>query len=128
MEKLNPKKRKEFKEIALGKVYITASFNNTLVNLTDDKGNAICASSSGSVGFKGSRKATPYAATSAVESVTRKAREHGVKEIEVFIKGPGVGRDAAIRALKNSGLRLLAIADITPIPHNGPRPRKRRRA
>ncbi len=121
------KKRKTIKEVVSGKVYVNATFNNTLVTITDLDGNALGWSSSGAVGFKGARKATPYAATTAVENLARKLMVHGLKEVEVFIKGPGSGRDASIRALKNSGLAIKAIADVTPIPHNGPRSRKRRR-
>ena len=121
------KKRKTIKEVVSGKVYVNATFNNTLVTITDLDGNALGWSSSGAVGFKGARKATPYAATTAVENLARKLMVHGLKEVEVFIKGPGSGRDASIRALKNSGFAIKAIADVTPIPHNGPRSRKRRR-
>jgi len=121
------KKRKTIKEVISGKVFVNATFNNTLVTITDLQGNALGWSSSGAVGFKGARKATPYAATTAVETLARKLMVHGLKEVEVFIKGPGSGRDASIRALKNSGLAIKAIADVTPIPHNGPRSRKRRR-
>lgn len=116
------------KEVSVGKVYVSATFNNTLVTITDEKGNTLGWSSSGSVGFKGARKSTPYAATTAVEGLARKLMERGLREVEVYIKGPGSGRDASIRALKNTGLAIKAIADVTPIPHNGPRPRKRRRA
>jgi len=110
-----------------GRVYVTATFNNTLVTITDPRGNTIAWGSSGASGFKGARKSTPYAATTAVELVAKKALDRGVREVEVFIKGPGAGRDAALRALKAAGLSITAIADVTPIPHNGPRPRKRRR-
>lgn len=110
-----------------GKVYITATFNNTLVTITDMEGNTIGWGSSGLVGFKGARKSTPYAATSAVEAVARKVQTQGLREVEVFIKGPGAGRDAALRALKAVGLRISLIADVTPIPHNGVRPKKKRR-
>lgn len=110
-----------------GKVFITATFNNTLVTITDEQGNTLFWGSSGLVGFKGARKATPYAATTAVEVVARKAQEAGLREVEVFIKGPGSGRDAALRALKAVGLHITLIADITPIPHNGVRPKKKRR-
>ncbi len=110
-----------------GRVYVTATFNNTLVTITDPKGNAISTGSAGASGFKGARKSTPYAATTAVELVARRALDQGVREVEVFIKGPGSGRDAALRALKSAGLNITAISDVTPIPHNGPRPRKRRR-
>ncbi len=110
-----------------GKVFITATFNNTLVTITDQSGNTLFWGSSGMVGFKGARKATPYAATSAVEAVARKAQLAGMREVEVYIKGPGAGRDAALRALKSVGLNISLIADVTPIPHNGVRPKKKRR-
>ncbi len=110
-----------------GKVYITATFNNTLVTITDIEGNTVGWGSAGLVGFKGARKATPYAATSAVEAVARKAQAQGLREVEVYIKGPGAGRDAALRALKAVGLRIILIADVTPLPHNGVRPKKKRR-
>ncbi|MFZ5535748.1 MAG: 30S ribosomal protein S11 [Patescibacteria group bacterium] len=110
-----------------GRVYITATFNNTLVTLTDEHGNALFWGSSGLVGFKGARRATPYAATTAVEGVARKALDAGLREVEVYIKGPGAGRDAALRALKAVGLGITLIADVTPIPHNGVRPKKKRR-
>ena len=112
----------------LAKIYISASFNNSLVTATNEKGEVLAWGSSGSVGFKGTRKSTPFAATSAVEKVMNKIKsEYGVKEVEIYIKGPGPGRDAALRAVKASGVRISLIADITPIPHNGPRPKKRRR-
>ncbi|MBI3385961.1 30S ribosomal protein S11 [Candidatus Gottesmanbacteria bacterium] len=110
-----------------GKVYITATFNNTLVTITDLEGNTLGWGSAGLVGFKGARKSTPYAATSAVEAVARKAQTQGLREVEVYIKGPGAGRDAALRALKAVGLRITLIADVTPLPHNGVRPKKKRR-
>ena len=110
-----------------GKVFITATFNNTLVTITDPQGNALCWGSSGMAGFKGARKSTPYAATTAVEGVSRKTMDMGLREVEVFIKGPGAGRDAALRGLKAVGLAITLIADITPIPHNGVRPKKKRR-
>ncbi len=110
-----------------GKVYITASFNNTLVTITDMSGNALFWGSSGLVGFKGARKSTPYAATTAVEAAARKAQGIGMREVEVFIRGPGAGRDAALRALRAVGLSISLIADVTPIPHNGVRPKKKRR-
>ena len=109
------------------KVYITATFNNTLITFTDDKGNTLCWGSTGAAGFKGARKSTPYASTTAVEAVTRKAQALGIREVEVYIKGPGPGRDAALRAMRAAGLRMSLIADVTPVPHNGPRARKRRR-
>jgi len=110
-----------------GKVYVTATFNNTLVTITDATGNTICWGSAGTSGFKGARKSTPFAATTTVESVARKAQMMGMREVEVYIKGPGAGRDAALRALKMVGLRIILIADVTPIPHNGVRPKKKRR-
>ncbi len=113
--------------VGAGRVYVTATFNNTLVTLTDLKGNTLAWSSSGNAGFKGARKATPFAAITAVESVAQKGKLMGVNAVEVYIKGPGPGRDAAIRALRNAGLNLSMIADVTPIPHNGPRAKKRRR-
>lgn len=109
------------------KAYVKATFNNTLVTITDQNGKALVWGSSGASHFKGARKSTPYAATTAVESVARKAKEKGVASIEVYIKGPGPGRDAAIRAFKATGLAITMIADVTPIPHNGPRAPKRRR-
>lgn len=110
-----------------GKVFITATFNNTIVTITDMQGNTLCWGSSGMAGFKGARKSTPYAATTAVETVARRAQEYGLREVEVFIKGPGAGRDAALRGLKSVGLGITLIADVTPIPHNGVRPKKKRR-
>lgn len=114
-------------EVNRAKVYITATFNNTLVTITDMGGNTLAWGSAGNSGFKGARKATPFAAATAVDGVAKKVTAIGVKEVEVYIKGPGSGRDAALRALKSAGLRLLMIADVTPIPHNGPRPSKPRR-
>jgi len=112
-----------------GKVYINASFNNTVVTITDREGNTLKWGSSGHSGFKGTRKATPFAATTAVESALKKAKEeNGLADVEVFIKGPGPGRDAALRAIKAVGIKISAIADITPMPHDGPRPKKKRRA
>lgn len=110
-----------------GKIYITATFNNTLVTITNEKGDAISWSSAGSRGFKGTRKSTPYAATLAVEDAARRAMEKGLKTVDVYVKGPGSGRDSALRAIKTAGLSISLIADITPIPHNGPRARKKRR-
>ena len=110
-----------------GKVYITATFNNTIVTFTDMKGNTLSWGSAGLVGFKGARKSTPFAATTAVEAVARKIQDQGMRDVEVFIKGPGAGRDAALRALKAVGLNISLIADVTPIPHNGVRPKKKRR-
>ncbi len=118
---------KQKRIVEKGKVFITATFNNTIVTITDMQGNALQWASSGMVGFKGARRATPYAATTATETVARKAQTHGMKEVEVYIKGPGAGRDAALRALKAVGLSISLIADVTPIPHNGVRPKKKRR-
>lgn len=123
----NKKKVTEQKQVSTAKIYVTATFNNTLVNLTDQLGKTLAWSSSGASGFKGARKATPFAAITAVEKVASKAKGFGVSSVEVFIKGPGPGRDASIRALKNAGLNILMIADVTPVPHNGPRAKKRRR-
>lgn len=113
--------------VTSGRVYITATFNNTLVTLTDAAGNTLAWSSSGGAGFKGARKSTPYAAITAMEKVTTTAKNLGMQSAEVFIKGPGSGRDAAIRTLRSSGINITMIADVTPIPHNGPRAKKRRR-
>lgn len=116
------------KEVGLGKIYISASFNNTLVTITNKEGETLAWSSSGASGFKGTRRATPFAATTAVEKVINKAKnENGVNEVEIYVKGPGAGRDAALRAVKAAGVKINLIADITPVPHNGPRPKKRRR-
>lgn len=121
------KKTTAVKQISSGRVYVTATFNNTLVTLTDTLGNALSWSSSGSSGFKGARKATPFAAISAVEKVIGKAKELGMSTAEVYIKGPGPGRDASIRALRNAGLNITMIADVTPVAYNGPRQKKKRR-
>jgi len=112
---------------ANGRAYITSTFNNTLITITDDKGDPIGWSSAGSAGFKGTRKSTPYAATSAMEAVVKKVIEKGLKIVEVYVKGPGSGRDSALRAIKSGGLSISLIADITPVPHNGPRAKKKRR-
>ena len=121
------KKRKDRKHVEKGQANIQSTFNNTLVTLTDMDGNALSWSSAGSLGFKGSRKSTPFAAQSAAETATKAALEHGLKTVEVYVKGPGAGREAAIRALQAAGLEITLIKDITPIPHNGCRPPKRRR-
>ena len=110
-----------------GRAYITSTFNNTLITITNDKGDTIGWSSAGAAGFKGTRKSTPFAATSAMEAVVKKAVAKGLKTVEVYIKGPGSGRDSALRAIKSGGLSISLIADITPIPHNGPRAKKKRR-
>jgi small subunit ribosomal protein S11 len=120
-------KRKERKNIASGKAMIQATFNNTIVTITDDHGNVLSWSTSGANGFKGSRKSTPYAAQIAAEEAAKKAMEHGLKTIGVFVKGPGSGRETALRALHAAGLSITFIKDVTPIPHNGCRPPKRRR-
>ena len=120
------KKRRERKNIESGQAHIQASFNNTLVTLTDRAGNAISWSSAGSLGFKGSRKSTPFAAQMAAETAAKGAIDQGLKTVEVYVKGPGTGREAAIRALQAAGLEITMIKDITPIPHNGCRPPKRR--
>ena len=119
--------KKVKKNITTGVVHVNASFNNTHVTITDDQGNTISWSSAGLMGFKGSRKSTPYAAQMAAEDAGRKAQEHGMKDVYVEIKGPGSGRESALRALGMVGLNVHSIKDITPIPHNGCRPRKRRR-
>ncbi len=117
------------KDVKLAKVYIAASFNNTLVTVVDPSGNTLNWASSGNSGFKGTRKATPYAATTAVETAIKKAKDNfGVSEVEIYVKGPGAGRDAALRAIKATGVKISLIADVTPVPHNGPRPKKKRRA
>ncbi len=121
------KKTTVARNIPTGRVYVTATFNNTLVTLTDNKGATLAWGSSGASGFKGARKATPFAGITAVEGVAQKAKGYGMESVEVYIKGPGPGRDAAIRALKNAGMNITMIADVTPIPHNGPRAKKRRR-
>lgn len=121
------KKRRERKNIERGQAHIQSTFNNTIVTLSDLSGNALAWSSAGSLGFKGSRKSTPYAAQMAAEVAAKSAMEHGLKIVEVYVKGPGSGREAAIRALQTAGLEINMIKDITPIPHNGCRPPKRRR-
>lgn len=121
------KKTTAVKQISSGRVYVTATFNNTLVTLTDNAGNALACGSSGAAGFKGARKSTPFAAITAVENVANKAKMMGLSSVEVYIKGPGPGRDASIRALRSSGLNITMIADVTPVPHNGARAKKKRR-
>ena len=121
------KKKRERLNVESGQAHIQASFNNTIVTITDMSGNAISWCSSGSLGFKGSRKSTPFAAQMAAEEAAKGAMEHGLKTVEVYVKGPGSGREAAIRALQTAGLNITMIKDITPIPHNGCRPPKRRR-
>ena len=121
------RRRRERKNIEKGSAHIRSSFNNTIVTITDLNGNAVAWASAGGLGFKGSRKSTPFAAQSAAETAAKAAMEHGMKTIEVFVKGPGPGREAAIRSLQAAGLEICMIKDVTPIPHNGCRPPKRRR-
>ena len=121
------KKRRERKNIEKGAVHIQATFNNTIITISDAQGNTISWASAGELGFKGSRKSTPFAAQSASETAAKAALEHGLKTVEVFVKGPGSGRESAIRALETVGLQITMIKDVTPIPHNGCRPPKRRR-
>jgi small subunit ribosomal protein S11 len=121
------RKRRDRKNIEAGQVHIQSSFNNTIVTITDTQGNAISWASAGGIGFRGSRKSTPFAAQSAAETAAKAAIEHGLKTVEVYVKGPGAGREAAIRALQTVGLEVRLIKDVTPIPHNGCRPPKRRR-
>lgn len=127
MKKAITRKRREKKNIERGAAHIRSSFNNTLVLITDTQGNAISWSSAGSLGFRGSRKSTPFAAQMASEAAAKAAMEHGLKTVEVYVKGPGSGRESAIRALASVGLTIVSIKDVTPIPHNGCRPPKRRR-
>lgn len=121
------KKKREKKTVVEGNVYIQATFNNTIVTITDLKGNALSWCSAGSLGFRGAKKSTPYAAQTTAETATTRARDYGLQFVNVYVKGPGVGRESAIRSLGNLGLKVKTIKDITPIPHNGCRPRKSRR-
>ena len=127
MAKQVTRKRKELKKVDKGQVHIQSSFNNTIVTMTDVNGNALSWASAGGLGFRGSKKSTPFAAQMAAETAAKAAMEHGLKTVEVFVKGPGAGREAAIRALQTAGLEIVLIKDVTPIPHNGCRPPKRRR-
>ncbi len=120
-------RRREKKNVERGVAHIKSTFNNTFINITDTEGNGIAWSSAGNVGYKGSRKSTPFAAQLAAEAAAKVAMEHGMRQVEVFVKGPGAGREAAIRSLQAAGLEVNAIKDVTPIPHNGCRPPKRRR-
>ena len=120
-------RRREKRSVPKGRAYIQSTFNNTLITLTDPAGNAVAWSSGGTSGFKGSRKSTPYAAQMAAQQAARRAMDQGMRQVDVFVKGPGSGREAAIRALQSAGLSVLSIRDVTPIPHNGCRPPKRRR-
>jgi len=126
-EREGSRKKKEKKNIQNGIVHIRSTFNNTIVTITDTSGNTISWASAGTQGFKGSRKSTPFAAQIAAEAAARKAMEHGLQNVEIHIKGPGSGREAALRAIQAAGLNVIAIRDVTPIPHNGCRPPKRRR-
>jgi small subunit ribosomal protein S11 len=127
MAKPKKQKRKEKKNVPHGQAHIKSTFNNTIVSITDLEGNGISWASAGNVGFKGSRKSTPFAAQLAAEAASRRAQEHGMRKVDVFVKGPGSGRETAIRSLQASGLEIMGIIDMTPVPHNGCRPRKRRR-
>jgi small subunit ribosomal protein S11 len=120
-------KRKERKNVTYGVAHIKSSFNNTIITFTDQQGNTIAWASAGNVGFKGSRKSTPFAAQLAAETAARRAMEHGVRKVDVVVKGPGSGRETAIRTIQNTGIEVVGIKDVTPIPHNGCRPPKRRR-
>ncbi len=120
-------RRRERKNIAIGQAHIQSTFNNTIISITDPQGNVVSWGSAGAQGFKGSRKSTPYAAQITAEATAKRAMEHGMRSIEVFVRGPGAGREAAIRSLQAAGLEVSAITDVTPIPHNGCRPPKRRR-
>ena len=126
-KKVVSKKRRERKNIERGAAHIRSSFNNTIVTISDTNGNAISWASAGELGYRGSRKSTPFAAQMAAETAAKAAMEHGLKDVEVYVKGPGQGREAAIRALTVAGLNVVSIKDVTPIPHNGCRPPKRRR-
>ncbi|MCA9369691.1 MAG: 30S ribosomal protein S11 [Pseudomonadales bacterium] len=127
VQKKTTKKRTVHKVVSRGRLYVTATFNSTLASVTDEKGNVLCWSSAGEAGFSGSRKSTPYAATVTVEKVLDKAQSYGMNEVEVYIKGPGPGRDVALRVLRARGMTIPLIADVTPVPHNGTRPRKSKR-
>jgi small subunit ribosomal protein S11 len=126
-KKATKQRRRERKNVPFGHAHIQASFNNTIVTLTDPVGNTIAWGSAGVAGFKGSRKSTPYAAALSADGAARRAMEHGMRSVEVFVKGPGSGREQAIRSLQAAGMEIVAITDVTPIPHNGCRPPKRRR-
>lgn len=127
VKKKGRSRRRERKNIGHGHAYIKSTFNNTIITVTDLEGNVVVWESAGGVGFKGSRKSTPFAAQVAAEAVAKKAKEHGVKKLSVFVRGPGSGRETAIRTLQAAGIEVAGITDMTPVPHNGCRPRKRRR-
>jgi len=120
-------RRRERKNISHGAAHVKTSFNNTIVTISDVQGNTVSWASSGNVGFKGSRKSTPFAAQLAAEQAAKRAIEHGMRKVDVFVRGPGSGRDTAVRSLQNAGLEVVSIKDVTPVPHNGCRPKKRRR-
>jgi small subunit ribosomal protein S11 len=120
-------RRRERKSVPVGCAYIQSTFNNTIITLTDPNGNVIAWASAGTVGFKGSRKSTPYAAQIAADRAAKRGMEHGLRQVEVYVRGPGSGREAAIRSLQGAGIQVMSIRDVTPIPHNGCRPPKRRR-
>ncbi len=120
-------RRRERKNVPVGRAYVQSTFNNTMITLTDPNGNVIAKASSGTVGFKGSRKSTPFAAQLAAEAAARRGMEHGLRQVDVLVRGPGSGREAAIRSLQAAGIKVTSIRDVTPIPHNGCRPPKRRR-
>ncbi|MBP7928704.1 MAG: 30S ribosomal protein S11 [Actinobacteria bacterium] len=120
-------RRRERKNVSHGIAHIKSSFNNTIITFTDSQGNAISWASAGNVGFKGSRKSTPFAAQMAAEAAAKRAMEHGMRKVDVFVKGPGSGRETAIRSIQNAGIEVSGIKDVTPVPHNGCRPKKRRR-
>ena len=127
MAKRTRTRRRERKSVPVGHAYIQSTFNNTLITLTDQQGNVLAWGSAGTAGFKGSRKSTAFAAQKAAEDAARKGMEHGLRQVEVYVRGPGAGREAAIRSLHGAGLRVTSIRDVTPTPHNGCRPRNRRR-
>jgi small subunit ribosomal protein S11 len=120
-------RRRERKNVPVGRAYIQSTFNNTIITLTDPNGNVLAWASGGTVGFKGSRKSTPYAAQIAADRAAKRGMEHGLRQVEVYVRGPGSGREAAIRSLQGAGIQVLSIRDVTPVPHNGCRPPKRRR-
>jgi small subunit ribosomal protein S11 len=121
------KKKKVFRKVASGCVYVHATFNNTIVTVTDDDGKVLCWSSPGTVGYKGSRKSTPFAATIAAKDAVKKAKTHGIRDVDVYLRGPGSGKESAVRSIRAEGLNVKIIKDLTPTPHNGCRPKKRRR-
>jgi small subunit ribosomal protein S11 len=120
-------RRRERKNVPVGRAYIQSTFNNTIITLTDPNGNVLAWASGGTVGFKGSRKSTPYAAQIAADRAAKRGMEHGLRQVEVYVRGPGSGREAAIRSLQGAGIQVMSIRDVTPVPHNGCRPPKRRR-